>query len=324
MKKTSQIKLDLEQPKIRLDVFLAEKLDQTRSQIKLLVDGGFVLVNGKLPKKSGDQIKGGDVVEIKKESEKKETEVLEKKVKRKKIDLKIVAETSDYVIVEKPAGILTHPTAAKENDTLTDYLLEKYPEIKKVGEGEDRPGIVHRLDREASGLLVVARNQKTFLHLKEQFQDRTIEKEYTVLVYDNFSEEHGFINFAIDRGDNGRMVARPIVKEVTLKTIRNIQPGREALTEYWVEKNLSRFTLLKVKIHTGRMHQIRVHMFAFNHPVVGDTLYYNKKLIKKNEPKLDRLFLHSAKLCFVDLFGEKKCFVSELPKELKIFLEKIK
>ena len=329
MQSFKKIKVGLEQPKIRLDIFLSEKLAETRSQIKSLIENDLVLVNGKLPKKPGDQIKGGDVIEFnKQEKEKKENPEIDsesEKLEQKLFsEIKIVTETDDYVVVEKPAGVLSHPTLAKEKNTLTDFLVKKYPEIKKVGEGPDRPGIVHRLDREASGLLVVARNQKTFEHLKKQFQDRSIEKEYTVLVYENFSDGHGFIDFAIDRGPDGRMVARPIVKEVTLKTVRNIQPGREALTEYWVEETIGRFTLLKVKIHTGRMHQIRVHMFAFNHPVIGDTLYCNRKLIKKHEPKLNRLFLHSAKLCFVDLTGEKKCFISDLPEELKTYLEKIK
>jgi 23S rRNA pseudouridine1911/1915/1917 synthase len=237
--------------------------------------------------------------------------------------IKIIAETPDYLVLNKPAGILVHPTQANETDTLADWLKENYPKIKKVGDAPERPGIVHRLDREASGLLVVAKNQKMFDVLKKQFQEREIEKEYLVLVYEKILADEGEIDFEIDRGREGRMVSRPRIDKTLLKNVDKDQPGKESLTEFWVEKRYARFTLLRVRIHTGRMHQIRVHMFAYNHPVVGDQLYLNRKLIKKNEQKIDRLFLHSAKLCFNDLKGEKKCFESELPLELKEYLKKL-
>jgi len=236
---------------------------------------------------------------------------------------KIVQVEKDYIVVEKPAGVLVHPTQAGEKDTLIDFVLKKYKEVKKTGDSPERPGIVHRLDKEASGLLVVARTQEMFEHLKKQFQDRTVEKEYVVLVYGKVPDEHRIIDFDIDRGKEGRMVSRPKTNAFSVATAPNVQPGKEAITEYFLEKIIGRFSLLRVKIHTGRTHQIRAHMFAFNHPVVGDRLYCNKKLIKKNEQKLDRLFLHSAKLCFIDLKGEKKCFESQLPEELKRYLKDI-
>lgn len=236
---------------------------------------------------------------------------------------KIIQVEKDYVVVDKPAGVLTHPTPAGEKDTLIDFVLKKYKEVKKTGDSPERPGIVHRLDKEASGLLVVARTQEMFEHLKKQFQDRTIEKEYIVLVYGKMSKEHGVIDFAIDRGKEGRMVSRPKTNLLSVDKVGSAQPGKEAITEYFLEKTIGRFSLLRVKIHTGRMHQIRAHMFAFNHPVVGDTLYLNRKLIKKNQPALDRLFLHSAKLCFTDLVGEKKCFEIGLPEELGDYLKKL-
>lgn len=239
------------------------------------------------------------------------------------IEPKIIKEEKDYVVVEKPAGILVHPTQAGEKDTLINFILKKYPEVKKTGDSPERPGIVHRLDKEASGLLVVAKTQKMFEHLKKQFQDRTIEKEYLVLVYGKVPDEHRIIDFDIDRGKEGRMVSRPKTNAFSVASAPNVQPGKEAITEYFLEKIIGRFSLLRIRIHTGRTHQIRAHMFAFNHPVVGDRLYCNKKLIKKNEPKLDRLFLHSARLCFVDLAGEKKCFESGLSEELKKYLEDI-
>ena len=245
------------------------------------------------------------------------------------MEIKIVAETPDYLVIEKPAGVLVHATQAKEEGTVVDWLLKRYPKIKKVGDPStssgqvQRPGIVHRLDKEASGLLVIAKTQAMFEHLKKQFQERETEKEYLVLVYGKVLKDEGIIDFDIDRGREGRMVSRPKVDKLDLDKVKDIQEGREALTEFWVEKRFARFTMLCVRIHTGRTHQIRVHMFAYNHPVVGDELYLNKKLIKKNEQKLGRLFLHAAKLCFMDLQGEKRCFKSELPGELKNYLHKL-
>jgi len=333
----------------RLDVFLSEKMKISRSQVLKMIKGGLVSLDNKAPKKAGDMLREGSLIEAKigrvgenglDKKEKINGDTIE--INRK---IKIVAETPDYVVVEKPAGMLVHPTEAGEANTLVDFLIEKYPEIKKVGDFEKpsavftkvatkhssafrrgkgvylRPGIVHRLDKEASGLLVIARTQKMFDNLKKQFQDREIEKEYSVLVYGHIAKDHDLINFDIDRGAEGKMVSRPKIDLLKLKNVKKIQPGKESITEFWLEKELSRFSLLRVKIHTGRTHQIRVHMFAYGHPVVGDMLYFNKKLVKKTEQKLDRIFLHAQKLCFEDLAGEKVCFESKLPKELKKYLE---
>ena len=183
-----------------------------------------------------------------------------------------------------------------------------------------RPGIVHRLDKEASGLLVVARTQKMFNHLKEQFKNRTIEKEYIVLAHGKVAKDWAEINFPIGRSEtSAKMAAMP-------RTIKG-QPsamGKEAATEFEVEQRFVNFTLLKVKIHTGRMHQIRAHLFAYNHPVVGDPLYFQKKRKNDWDKKCGRLFLHSAKLGFTGLDGEKKYFKSPLPENLKLFLEELK
>ena len=309
----------------RLDIFLSEKLKMSRSQVLKMIKRGQVLINDKNPKKPGELVKEGFSVVIKDEEKTVEEEIKEEEAEDLGFKIKIIKEESDYLVIEKPSGMLVHPTEAGEPNTLSDFLQEKYPEIKKVGDApKQRPGIVHRLDKEASGLLVVARTQKMFKHLKKQFQDRTIEKEYSVLVYGNIAKEHSMIDFDIDRGISGKMVARPKIDLLKLKNVGKDQDGRESLTEFWVEEEFSRFSLLKVKIHTGRTHQIRVHMFAYGHPVVGDTLYFNKNLIKRTEQKLGRLFLHARKLCFVDLKGNRPCFESELPKELKMYLDRLK
>ena len=203
-------------------------------------------------------------------------------------------------------------------------MLKNYPKLKGVGEYENRPGIVHRLDREASGVMVIAKNQKMFDHLKNQFKKRETEKEYSVLVHGKIENDHGEIDFDIDRSKDGRMASRPKTNRLSLRTIMKIQFGKDALTEFWIERRFARYTLLKVQIHTGRTHQIRVHMLAFNHPVVGDTLYFNKKLNMTRDKELGRLFLHASHLCFRDLKDKKVCFELKLPSELDKFLGELK
>lgn len=236
------------------------------------------------------------------------------------MDIHVVTDTPDYLVVDKPAGLLVHETQHMEKDTLAAWLIERYPEIQHVGEDVKRPGMVHRLDREASGILVIAKTQQMFEHLKTQFQARSVEKEYIVLAHGRMERPYGTIDFPIDRGSAGRMVARPKTDLLKLKNVPYQEAGREALTEFFVEKQFARFALLRVKIHTGRTHQIRVHLMSFNHPVVGDTLYFNRKLNRKRDLALGRLFLHAARLCFDDRENARVCYESPLPQELASFL----
>lgn len=216
--------------------------------------------------------------------------------------------------------MLTHPTQANEKNSLSGWIVKKFPEIKKIGDDPARPGIVHRLDKEASGLLVVARTQKMFNHLKEQFKNRTIEKEYLVLVHGKIERNEGEINFPIERSDTAdKMAAVPKTQKGLIS-----DRGKESLTEFWVEKRFVNFTLLRVKIHTGRMHQIRVHMLAYNHPVVGDPLYFQRKQKRGWDEKCGRLFLHSTRLGFADLEGGKVEFESPMPEELILFIKTLK
>lgn len=233
----------------------------------------------------------------------------------------IIEQTDDYVVINKPAGLLVHPAdSSPDEPTLVDWLVKKFPQIKTVGdEPELRPGIVHRLDREASGLMVIALNQKTFDALKAQFQDRTIEKEYLVLVHGKMLRDFGEINLPIGRmSRGGRMAAHS----------SNYQDASEARTEYFVEKRFNTTTLLRVHIHTGRTHQIRVHMFSLQHPVVGDTLYPLKKFGKtkmgKAFPLPPRLCLHAARLVFTDKTGSRKEYRADLPPDFAEYLTKFK
>jgi 23S rRNA pseudouridine1911/1915/1917 synthase len=306
----------------RLDVFISEVQGISRTKAKEQITSGGVLHNGSIATKASQALREGDVIECIAVTQSAIPPVEEALEEESLFPLvRIVHETEEYIVVEKPAGMLTHPTEAKEPYTLADWLVAHDRRIALVGENPSRPGIVHRLDKAASGLLVVAKTQEMFFHLKSQFQNRTVEKEYIVLVHGTIEEEDGVIDFSIDRGRDGRMVSRPKVKEVTLQNVDKIQPGKDALTEFRVLERYYHYTLLRVKIHTGRTHQIRVHMHAYGHPVVGDSLYYQKQYIRKKAKKLDRLFLHATTLCFApDSSGEKQCFEAPLPEALDRFL----
>ncbi len=319
MKIPNKIKITEEGTGQRLDVFLATKLKISRSQAQKMIDEELFSINNKLTTKAAQRLEAGDLIiykiqPLKKPTNHKITTPTKKtKTSAPALKVQIIADTPDYIVVNKPTGMLSHPTMAGETNTLADFITKKYPKTKKVGDDPMRPGIVHRLDKEASGLIVVAKNQKMFDCLKEQFKNRTIEKEYLALVHGNVAREWGEINFRIDRSKNAdRMAALP-----TDQT----EHGKEAKTEFVIEKKFVNFTLLRIKIHTGRMHQIRVHLLAYDHPLVGDPLYFQKKQKRVWDKKLNRLFLHSAKLGFTDLHSQKQLFESPLPKELVTFLK---
>ncbi len=311
----------------RLDVFLSKELKISRSQVKKMIEAEQVFshrqgrvpprggINNKLIKKPGEILRGGEIIEIKKPKLTIAASA-KKAAGQVKFDVKIMAVTPDYIVVEKPTGMLAHPTMAGEKNTLADFITKKYPAVKKVGDDPMRPGIVHRLDKEASGLMVIARTQKMFNHLKEQFKNRTIEKEYLALAHEPMPRNWDEINFPISRSETSdRMAAIPAGEA---------SRGKEAKTEFLLEKNFINFSLIRVKTHTGRMHQIRVHLLAYNHPLVGDPLYFQKKQKRAWDEKLGRLFLHSTKLGFTDLDGEAQEFNSPLPKELDEFLKLLK
>jgi len=232
-----------------------------------------------------------------------------------------IAETADYLVINKPAGLLTHGAEHISEQTLVDELLADYPELNKAGEDPDRPGIVHRLDKQASGLLVIPRNFRFFEHVKKQFQARTTEKEYTVLVHGQTAKDEDVIIFPIKRSKKGhKMAALP----ATYKGDKTDE-GRQATTEFFVLKRFINFTLLRARIKTGRTHQIRVHLAAYGHPVVGDELYGTKKTKAKNRKlQTGRLFLVADKLSFYDLEDRKQSFSLDLPPDFKQFLDNLK
>ncbi len=251
-------------------------------------------------------------------------------------NIKIIFENSDYLVIDKPAGLAVHGGGNIKEKTLADWLVDNYPEIASVGEDSLRPGIVHRLDKEVSGLMVVARNNDSFKHLKSQFKDRDINKEYVALAHGQMINDFGTINFPIKRAKDGyKMAAMPLNTFDLLSrshptsrdqgNLDGIFKAREAITEYSVIKKFINYTLLDVKILTGRTHQIRVHFFALGHPLAGDNLYYNKKSKVQNQKiNLGRIFLFAKALSFKDRQGEMHHFEIEMPRELSDFLKNLK
>jgi 23S rRNA pseudouridine1911/1915/1917 synthase len=249
-------------------------------------------------------------------------------------EIEIIYEDNDVLVINKPAGLIVHQSNNTKEKTLADFLVEARPEIAHVGEDSRRPGIVHRLDREASGLMVVAKNNKSFSNLKEQFKSRRTKKQYLALAYGKIIADDGLINFPIVRAKVGhKMAAIPLNMRGNKDVLSNRDRGnikarfksREAITNFEVIKRWPHFTLLKIKIKTGRTHQIRVHLSAYGHPLLGDNLYSTSKTkIKNQKINLGRIFLLAQKLSFISLNGEKKEFKIETPKELKAFLDKLK
>jgi 23S rRNA pseudouridine1911/1915/1917 synthase len=306
----------------RLDKFLVAKLpDFSRSQIQKMIKGGEILVNGKIVAphyflKVGDKIELRSTADSPQPTAKKKKEINNKLSNNQPLifNLKssIVSETDDFLIIDKPAGLAVHPAPGlKEEKTLIDYILEKYPKIAKVGEDPGRPGIVHRLDKDVSGLIVIAKNQNSFDSLKQQFQMRKVKKEYEALVHGEVEKDEDTIDFPIGRGLKGRMAARAITAK---------EEGKRALTEFRVVKRYTNFTLLKVQIKTGRTHQIRVHLLAYGYPIVGDKIYFIKKI---KPASLNRPFLHSSALGFYDLNNQWVEFKSDLPVELNDYLKNL-
>ena len=237
-------------------------------------------------------------------------------------DIKIIADTKDYLVINKPAGLLAHGAPHIKEATLIDWLLQKYPEVGQVGEDLDRPGIMHRLDKDVSGLMVIAKNHASYESLKEQFKNRTITKEYTALVYGRVLKDEDEIDFPIKRSAKGyKMAAVP----QNFNEENDAAKVRRAATVFSVIKRFVNFTLLKITIKTGRTHQIRVHLHAYGYPIVGDGLYNNKQSkIKNKKYNLGRVFLTSTHLEFKDLKGEEQSFSVGLPEDLIQFLTRIK
>lgn len=290
----------------RLDKFLAEKFsDYSRSFIQKLIKENKVTVNNQKISVHY-QLKEKDIIRM----ELKKPASISLKPESK-IKLDIVFENNDFIILNKPAGLVIHPSPSTPNHTLVNGLLAYYPQMAKVGDDSLRPGIVHRLDKDVSGALVIAKNQKAFLHLKNQFQKRLIKKKYLALIRGKINPPVGEINLSIGRSK--RYPFRMGVKKAG--------EGKTAQTIYSTQKTFLRYSLLEIRTKTGRTHQIRVHLFSLGHPIVGDSIYRQKRT--KTIEDFNRIFLHAHFLQFTDLQGEKRIFQIDLPIELKQFLSKL-
>lgn len=220
--------------------------------------------------------------------------------------LNIIFENKDVIVINKPAGILVHPTGKSTEKTLVHELIKYYPNIKKVGDAPNvRPGIVHRLDKHTSGIIITAKNQKAFLFLKDQFKKRKPEKTYLALVHGKMQNKQGIIDLPIS------MAGKGIKRQSYLFAKQKTKP---ALTKWKLKKQYKKFAFLKVMPKTGRTHQIRVHLKSINHPIAGDKLYKFKR--QKNPNQLARQFLHAYKLKIKLPANQEKEFKADLSYDL--------
>ncbi|MFC1700712.1 RluA family pseudouridine synthase [Patescibacteria group bacterium] len=224
----------------------------------------------------------------------------------------IIFENSDIIVIDKPAGLLVHPTHKKEKDTLIDWLINYYPEIRNVGDDKNRPGIVHRLDKDTSGLLIIVKNNKYFDYLKKLFANRKIEKKYLALVVGHLKEKKGIITKSISLSK----------KNYKKRSALLDSHSKTAITKYKVIKEYKDYSLLEISPKTGRTHQIRIHLSSIGYPIAGDKQYKFKRQICPE--KLTRQFLHAKYLKFQLTSGKIVEFKSELPKDLKEVIDNLK
>lgn len=300
---------------MRLDQYLKNINPQlSRSEIIRDIKNGLVYINGFKKIKPSYLIKENDKVVYEIKEIKSINEIQPDNFR----SLDIIYEDKDVLIVNKPAGISVHPSINHpEEKTLVNLILHYYPKIRKVGEDKLRPGIVHRLDKDTSGVLIVAKNNETFFELKKQFSQGLVKKIYLALSVGVFSKKEGLIDLPIGRSSQDP-TKKVIVKDI--KGIKNIKKSRLAQTKYLVLKQYKEFALLEVHPLTGRTHQIRVHLTAIGHSVVGDKKYGFKNQKKEN---YSRQFLHAQNIRF-SLKEKDYEFSAPLADDLVDILSKLK
>jgi len=290
----------------RLDAFLHERLPEfSRSRLQFWIKSDRVLLNGE-PARASHILHGGEGISV------EPADLAPLRAEPEDLPLKILYEDSDVVVIDKPAGMVVHAGAGHQRGTLVNALLHRFGSLSSIN-GELRPGIVHRLDRETSGVLVVARTDLAHQSLARQFHDREVKKIYLALVHGRMRQAQGRVTSPISRDPvrRTRMTAR-------------VSTGRSALTEYRILENLDRYSYLEVRLGTGRTHQIRVHLSSIHHPIVGDRLY-GAPAENPGLPKLGRFFLHAHLLRFQSpSTGEWIRVESPLPDELRTFLEYVR
>jgi 23S rRNA pseudouridine1911/1915/1917 synthase len=294
---------------VRLDAYIASKSELSRSAATKLIENGCVLVNQKeITKKY--VVRVDDTIEI------TLPELKPSEVVPQQIPLDIVYEDEHLLVINKPSGMVVHPAAGNYEGTLVNALLYYCKDELSGINGEQRPGIVHRIDKDTSGLLVVAKNDEAHKGLSSQLSEHKIVREYHALVNGGFSSDEGVINLPIGRNPNDRK-KMAVIKDSRVKS-------REAITHYRVLERFGRITYLALQLETGRTHQIRVHMSHKGHALLGDTVYGggNTAFEKKHSALLSGQCLHAKKLSFTHpITKEEMTFECELPKEFSSLLE---
>ena len=282
--------------KERLDSYIASELDDiSRTYVHKLIKEGLVLVNGNQVKPRY-LVKDGDIIQIKLPP-KKELEPIPQN-----IDIDIIYEDEDIVLVNKPKGMVVHPAPGNYSYTLVNALLYHIDNLSSVS-GDIRPGIVHRLDKDTSGLLIIAKNDEAHIQLVNQLKERTIKRIYLALVYGRLDLEGATVNAPIGRN--------PLDRKKMAVTDKN---SKEAITDYKVLEIFKDYTLIEASLQTGRTHQIRVHMSYIKHPIVGDPVYTNRK----NEFGIHTQLLHAKQIGFIHpRSGDYMEFESQPPLEFK-------
>jgi len=292
----------------RIDTFLARKTGITRSQIQKLITSGHVLVNGK-DVDQNYRLKVKDLISL--SVPEKETVGLIPEP----IPIDILFKDEHIVVVNKPASMVVYPAAGHTHGTLMNTLSYHCRSLATVG-GPLRPGVVHRLDKDTSGVMVVALNDEAYYNLIEQFKNRTINRKYIALIYENLREEEGEIALRIGRSESDRK-----------KMSTRVRKGKEAITKWKVLKRFGKATLIEVKLSTGRTHQIRVHFASVGHPVLGDRTYGKKVQIEVKAKKkiiFPRQMLHAELLGFTHpATGKYLEFSSPLPEDMVEKIEEL-
>ena len=295
--------LQAENSGLRVDVFLAEQLkDLTRSAVQKLLEQGLITCDGK-PVKKNAKTEAGQVFDV------TLPEVKEVDIIAQDIPLDIVYEDSDLLVINKPKGMVVHPAAGHVDGTLVNALLHHCGDSLSGINGEKRPGIVHRIDMDTTGLLIVAKNDFAHQHLSEQLKDHSLSRTYECIVHGGFKEDSGTVDAPIGR--------HPIDRKRMAVTEKN---SRDAVTHWEVIERYGAYTHLRCRLKTGRTHQIRVHMAYLNHPIAGDPVYG----VKKPELGLSSQCLHARELRFIHpRTGEEMCLSCPLPEEFTAALKKL-
>ncbi len=270
----NELNFIVEKVDVRLDQMLVSVMPQySRSKVRDLIGKGLVTIDGKIGKPSLRLVPGQQIVVYMPKS-------IETSLKPQKMDLSVIFEDGSFIVIDKPAGLSVHPGPGHPDGTLVNGVMAICPDISGVGE-ENRPGIVHRLDMDTSGVIVVAKNGQCHRSLSDQFKNRTVTKKYLALVNGNMEEQRAIVKAPIARDPHDR------------KKMAIVDNGRESSTEYRVVERFPQFDYLSLNPKTGRTHQIRVHLYSLGHPVAGDSLY------GEWIDGLERQFLHAESISFI-------------------------